>query len=142
MRREERVDLLWIEDDPTDRELVLRVVRETAPGLRIHSTGDGRQALAWLDQQQRSLPRVVMLDLNLPDMSGIEVLRHIRSGPQTTTLPVVVFTGSANPQDIAACYRAGANSYVVKPSGFADYQTAFIEVATYWLRYNQGSCSF
>ncbi|GIW45085.1 MAG: response regulator [Candidatus Binatia bacterium] len=142
MRRGERVDLLWVEDDLTDRELILRVLRETAPALHICTASDGREALAWLEPQNASLPRAVLLDLNLPDMSGIEVLRHIRGQPHTRTLPVVVFTGSANPHDIAACYRAGANSYVVKPAEFGDYQKVFFQVATYWVRHNQGSWPF
>ncbi len=131
------VDVLWVEDNPSDRDLALSLAGEALQGLAIFSIGDGLEALEWLHRQPRPvLPRVVVLDLNLPSLDGIEVLRRIRDHPRTQALPVVVFTSSTHPAHVAACYRAGANSYVVKPTTFDAYLRAFVELATYWTKHN------
>ncbi|MCX8071139.1 MAG: response regulator [Candidatus Binatia bacterium] len=131
------VDLLWVEDDAADRELILELARSQLGGLAILALTDGHEALAWLRGRRREeLPRVVVLDLHLPGLNGLRVLEHIRANPHTAALPVVIFTSSANPVQVGACYQAGANSYVVKPSNWEQYLRCFVQLATYWTRQN------
>jgi CheY-like chemotaxis protein len=108
------VDLLWVEDDLTDRELILRVLRETAPSLHIRTASGGREALAWLEPQNASLPRAVLLDLNLPDMSGIEVLPELLQNVIHGWLRPEIAEIGKNPEKSGA--RAGAEDWPRKRS--------------------------
>lgn len=137
MRCGTKVDVLWVEDSPSDRELALSLAHEALRGLAVLTIPDGLEALAWLQQQPRPfLPQVVILDLHLRNLDGLQVLRHIRENPRTRELPVVVFTSSTRPDHVVACYRAGANSYVVKPAAFEEYLRSFVHLATYWTKQN------
>jgi two-component system response regulator len=138
VRVAERVDVLWVEDDALDGELALECLARGLEGLSVRLVSDGREALEWVRAcgSRSSLPLVVLLDLHLPGADGLEVLREIRSSPATGLLPVVVFSSAADPRTIEACYRAGANSYVLKPASFAEYLQVLSQVVQYWVRTN------
>ena len=139
----ESVRILLVEDDENDAELALRALSKVGvPGMVAHSR-DGEEALDFLLGRGAFLGcpgaeglRVILLDLKLPKLDGLEVLRTIRAEPLTRDLPVVMLTSSMLPSDVAACYRAGASSYVVKQVEFAAHACALQEIAAYWLRLN------
>ena len=139
----ESVRILLVEDDENDAELALRALSEVGvPGMVAHSR-DGEEALDFLlgRGEFEGRPgaeglRVDLLDLKLPKLDGLEVLQTIRAEPLTRDLPVVMLTSSMLPADVAACYRAGANSYVVKQVDFCAHARALQEIAAYWLRLN------
>lgn len=137
------VQILLVEDDENDAELALRALSKVSvPGMVAHSR-DGEEALDFLlgRGEFRGRPgaeglRLVLLDLKLPKLDGLEVLQAMRTEPLTRDLPVVMLTSSMLPADVVACYRAGANSYVVKQVEFAAHARALQEIAGYWLRLN------
>lgn len=133
-------EILWVEDDPLDGELALESVERALEGVKMHLAHNGEQALARLhgDNAKRSrLPRVVVLDVGLADASGLDILRRIRSHPHTACLPVVVFSSSVDPATVESCYRAGANSYVVKLTTFQDSVETLVFVTHDWTRTNE-----
>lgn len=137
------VRILLVEDDENDAELALRALSKVGvPGMVAHSR-DGEEALDFLLGRGEFEGRpgaeglkLVLLDLKLPKRDGLEVLQAIRLDPLTRALPVVMLTSSMLPADVAACYRSGANSYVVKQVEFAAHARALQEIAAYWLRLN------
>jgi two-component system, response regulator len=137
-------DILLIEDNPLEVELTLRPLQELDPTSRIDVARDGEEALDYLFARgafrQRSgapLPRLVLLNLNLPKLDGLEVLRAIRGNSRTSMAPVVVLTSSDDPRELAQCYQLGANSCVQKPVQYQDLCTAVQAVGRYWLALNQ-----
>jgi two-component system response regulator len=132
----ENVDILVVEDSPADAELTLRALRGGRVANRVHVARDGAEALAVLDRAA-ALPRVVLLDLKLPGLGGLEVLERVRGDPRTRTLPVVVLTSSREEPDIARAYALGANSYIVKPVEFDAFVRAVAETGLYWMLLNQ-----
>ncbi len=143
MRPGEPVQILLVEDSPYDVKLTLRALgREVA--RQIHVVSDGAAALDFMfatgEYRGRgggAFPRLILLDLKLPKVDGLEVLRRLRSDPRTTSQPVVLLTSSAERRDIVEAYRHHANSYVVKPANFARFADAVREVGLYWLLLNQ-----
>lgn len=135
--------VLVVEDNASDEELILRVFRKADLESRIVVVRDGAAALHHLlaggkdDKGAQPLPRVVFLDLNLPKVSGLEVLRRIREEESTRLLPVVVLTSSNETADLVAGYRLGANSYVVKPVAFDRFSQVIQALGTYWIRLNE-----
>ena len=125
------VDILLVEDDPRDVELTLRALRGQDLDGRTVVMNDGAQALAYLSPQggtspwdpgdPMSRPRVILLDLKLPKLNGLEVLRQLKTDPQTRWIPVVVLTSSREERDVTASYELGANGYLVKPVEFEDF---------------------
>jgi two-component system response regulator len=137
-------DILLIEDNPLEVELTLRPLQELDPGSRIDVARDGEEALDFLFGRgafrQRSgapVPRLVLLDLNLPRLDGLEVLRAIRANSRTSMVPVVVLTASDDPRELAQCYQLGANSCVQKPVKYQELCAALQAVGRYWLALNQ-----
>ncbi len=137
-------DILLIEDNPLEAELTLRPLQELDPSSRIDVARDGEEALDYLFGRgafrQRSgspLPRLVLLDLNLPKLDGLEVLRAIRANSRTCMVPVVVLTSSDDPRELAQCYQLGANSCVQKPVKYQELCTAVQAIGRYWLALNQ-----
>ena len=144
-------NILLVEDNPDDRELMrLAFSQGTIPhNLIIFSSG--LEALDYLlgqsnsneaspsltDRDLTSMPALIILDLNLPQINGIEVLRRIRSYPQTRLLPVVIISSSNEPQDLIDSYINGCNSYLQKPIHFSQLQNFVREISTYWLTVNQ-----
>jgi two-component system response regulator len=136
--------ILLVEDNPNDEALTLRALRKNDVRNEIVVVRDGVEALDWLfglgshvDRDASVLPQVVLLDLKLPKLSGLEVLRAMRAHPRTKRLPVVLLTSSKEDQDVFAAYDLGANSYVRKPVAFADFSEAIRQVGLYWLTLNE-----
>lgn len=130
-------EILLVEDNPDDLELTLRALREHRLANRIQVARDGAEALTFLQRNGAPLPRVVLLDLKLPKVSGLEVLEQIRADERLKTLPVVVLTSSREGPDVRRCYELGVNSYIVKPVDFDSFVKAVAEVGLYWLLLNQ-----
>ncbi len=142
MTNEDAVEILLVEDDPSDAELTLRALgrHNLADGV-VHVT-DGQQALDFLfgtglSEGTARMPRVVLLDLKLPRVSGIEVLERIRADERTRVLPVVVLTSSTEERDLVETYQLGVNSYVAKPVDFARFMDAVKDIGLYWMLLNQ-----
>ena len=134
--------ILLVEDNPDDAELTLRAFRKNHIGNVIHVARDGEEALTWLfgengDGGTQELPAVILLDLKLPKIDGLEVLRRIRAHDRTRLLPVVILTSSREDSDLLSGYSLGANSYVRKPVDFGDFLDATRQLGLYWLVLNE-----
>lgn len=137
-------DILLVEDNPEDVELTLRALRKHNLANPIQVARDGAEALDFLfgegahaGRDVEQLPRVVILDLKLPKVNGLEVLRRLRAEERTRTLPVVILTSSQQDQDIVESYKLGVNSYIVKPVDFEKFIEAVGKVGLYWLLLNR-----
>lgn len=144
MHESDAFDILLVEDNPHDVELTLRALARRKLANPIHVVEDGAAALdflfcrgAYAARDPSRLPKVVLLDLKLPKVSGLEVLREIRASALARRIPVVVVTSSREDPDIAAAYALGANSYVVKPVDFDAFFDAMSALGLYWLLVNQ-----
>ena len=137
------VEILLVEDNPSDVELTLRALKNRNLANQVFVARDGAEALEFFFGEQSPLrdigvaPRVILLDLKLPKVDGLEVLRRLKGDERTRALPVVVLTSSKEEPDIAAAYRLGANSYIVKPVDFEAFARAVSEVGLYWLLLNE-----
>ena len=138
------VDILLVEDYPDDVALVLYVLRRHHLADRVEVAHDGAEALDFLfctgKYAQRRLedrPKVILLDLNLPKVAGLEVLQRLKSDPRTRPIPVVMLTSSAQERDVVESYRLGVNSYIVKPLGFDELTEVLGQIARYWLGLNR-----
>jgi two-component system, response regulator len=138
------VEILLAEDNPNDVELTLHALKRHRLTNQIQVVRDGAEALEFLFARGAYAyrlgadhPKVVMLDLKLPLINGMEVLREIRADSRTKTLPVVILTSSAEERDIAQVYALGANSYIVKPVDFAQFSEAVRQLGLYWVLLNQ-----
>ena len=134
--------ILLVEDDPNDRELVSLAFESYNFSNHIDVVTDGEQALQFLlgtDDMppQPFIPRLILLDLKLPKVRGIDVLRQIRAHPRTHNVVVVVMTSSQEDSDLNACYDLGVNSYVVKPLDFQQFMNVTRQVGLYWMLLNQ-----
>ena len=136
--------ILLIEDDPDDETLIIRELRRNNVANRIAVVRDGAEALDYLfctgsyaDRDPDDLPTVVILDLKLPKIDGLEVLRQIRADKHTKVLPVVVMTSSDAERDMAESYNRGANSYVRKPVNFDQFREVVRQLQLYWLLTNE-----
>ena len=128
--------ILLVEDDPDDEELVVSCLDDNNIA-RIYTVHDGVEALTYLHQDERELPRAVLLDLKLPRIGGLEVLRRIRAHPRTELLPVVIMTSSKQDTDKISSYRGGANSFVIKPIDFDQFREAVRQLGIYWAGLNE-----
>jgi len=136
--------ILLVEDNPQDEMLTLRALRKANLANRVDVARDGQQALDYLFQtgefagrEGPALPAVVMLDIGLPRLSGLEVLERLRADPRTALLPVVILTSSDEEQDRVKSYQRGANSFVRKPVDFAAFAETVARLGVYWLATNQ-----
>ena len=130
--------ILLIEDNPSDIKLTQRAFAKSHVANELVVAEDGQAAVDYLfGDSSRELPAVVLLDLKLPRIDGLEVLRRIRADPRTRLLPVVVVTTSKEEQDLAESYRLGANSYVRKPVDFEQFVEAVRQLGLYWLVLNE-----
>jgi CheY-like chemotaxis protein len=129
------MEILLVDDDPDDVTLALRALDRQHLANRVHVVRDGEEALAYLRDMAR--PRLVLLDLKLPKVSGLEVLAEVRNDARLKTLPVVILTSSREEPDVARAYELGANSYIVKPVDFEQFLRAVSEIGLYWLLINQ-----
>jgi len=138
------VDILLVEDNPCDAELIIRALRKQNIANSITVVEDGAQALDFVfcrgDFSNRSVdapPKVILLDLKLPKVDGLEVLRQIKSDERTRSIPAVIVTSSEEDPDIKTAYALGVNSYVVKPIGAEDFVKAVRRLGLYWLLVNR-----
>jgi CheY-like chemotaxis protein len=126
--------VFFAEDNPDHAYLIKRCLEPL--GFDLHHASDGETALEQLQSWLGSKPNFVLLDLNLPRMNGLDVLRELRASPQLRSVPVVVFSTSRLNSDVARAYENGANSFVVKPAKFGDFRELLLEVANYWTKIN------
>ena len=137
------VEVLLVEDNPRDAELTIRAFKRKNLADRLFHVQDGAEALDFLfgrgnyaGRQTAALPRVILLDLKLPKMNGLEVLRLVKNDPHLQAIPVVIVTSSAEDPDLEAAYELGANSYVIKPVQFEAFMDAMSKLGIYWLTAN------
>lgn len=140
----EIVDILLVEDNPSDAELTLRALKRKNLANKVFVVEDGQEAVDFLlckgNYISRTLkfsPKVVLLDLNLPRLNGLDVLRIIKMAEPTAMVPVVVLTSSQEEYDVKEAYKLGANNYVVKPVEFNQFIESLSTIGNYWLRVNQ-----
>jgi two-component system response regulator len=136
--------ILLVEDNPNDEALTLRALKKANIMNRVDVARDGAEALDYLfatgmhaGRGLGDLPELVLLDLNLPKLGGLDVLRRIRADERTQLLPVVILTSSKEDRDLIAGYTSGANSYVVKPVDFVQFAAAVRQLGLYWLVLNE-----
>ena len=137
------IEVLLAEDDAADAELILASLGDDSLADRVHVARDGEEALDFLFCRARyasrvglALPRLVLLDIKLPKVTGLEVLREIKREPRTRTIPVVMLTSSNIGRDVQLGYDLGANSYIQKPVNFAEFRETVRLVSAYWLTVN------
>lgn len=137
------LEILLVEDNPQDLELAQRALRKSNLANLIHIARDGEEALDFLfcegpykHRKIEEKPKVVLLDLKLPKIDGLEVLRRIKADPRTRSIPVVILTSSKEQRDVVESYDLGVNSYIVKPVDFERFAAAVQELGLYWLLLN------
>jgi CheY-like chemotaxis protein len=133
--------ILLVEDNPMDVDLTLRAFKRRRVTNTIHVARDGEEALAWLPRWEAGepWPAVILLDLKLPKVDGLEVLRHLKQHPALCVIPVVVLTTSEESADVHAAYRLGVNSYIVKPVEFEKFMDVTEKIDLYWTMVNKRS---
>jgi two-component system response regulator len=134
--------ILLVEDNPDDEMLCLRALKKNNITNEIVVARDGAEALDYLFTQNAGatdLPHLVLLDLKLPKVNGLQVLQRVRASPRTKLMPVVVLTTSIEEQDLVESYRHGANSYIRKPVDFAEFMEAVRHLGLYWLLLNRNA---
>ena len=135
--------ILLVEDNPAHAELVIRSFEDHRVANQIHQVADGDAALAYLfrrgdyaDPAKSPRPHVILLDLRLPKIDGLEVLKEVKSSPELEKIPVIILTTSAAEQDVARAYKEHVNSYLVKPVDFENFTSLMEELGFYWLGWN------
>lgn len=137
-------EILLVEDNPNDVELTLRAFKKRNLANKVYTVGDGAEALEYIfstgrysDRNINIPPKVILLDLKLPKVNGIEVLKKIKSDERTKAIPVVVMTSSREDVDLKECYKLGTNSYIQKPVDFDQFVEVLSEAGFYWLVLNK-----
>lgn len=137
-------EILYIEDNPSDIELTLRALNKHNVANSIQVIKDGEEALEYIyatdryaERDIKENPKVILLDLKLPKVDGLEILKRLKAEEQTKSIPVVVLTSSREEKDIIKSYNYGVNSYVVKPIDFANFSEAISTLGLYWLLVNE-----
>lgn len=143
------VEILLVEDNPADAELVIRALRKVNLANHLVHVKDGEEALDFLfargqyaGREIKKAPRVILLDIKLPKIDGIEVLREIKAHDETKVIPTVIMTSSKEERDIIISYELGVNSFVVKPVDFNAFAKAVSELGLYWVLINQPALKF
>lgn len=139
----EQVDVLYIEDNEDYIEFVKRAIGKIDNGLSYYALNDGIDALNYFERTKgkKGAARLILLDINLPGINGIELLRRIRSNPSLRYIPVIMFSTSDNTADVISSYDNGANAYLVKPEGLNSLVTTLQGVCNFWLNLNYTSTS-
>jgi two-component system, response regulator len=141
------IDIILVEDNPDDAALVIRALKKNNLANNLVHLKDGVEALDYIfgkgmfenQGTEKNIPKVILLDLKMPRINGIEVLEKVKADPRTKSIPVVVLTSSNEDPDIKRCYDLGANSYIVKPVEFDNFHKAVSELGFYWLLLNKSS---
>lgn len=140
----QKIDILLIEDNPSDAELTIRALRKNKIINALLHLHNGEDALEYIfgtgkytGRNVEEVPKIILLDLKMPKIDGLEVLKKIKSDERTKIIPVVLLTSSKENKDIIDSYRLGVNSYIVKPVDFEDFVKAVSDVGLYWLTMNQ-----
>lgn len=140
----EPVEILLVEDNPNDVELALHALKRNKVSNRVHVVRDGEEALDFIFGKDGSSggpsnqrPKMVLLDLKLPKVDGLEVLRRLKGDPRTRSIPVIMLTSSSEERDIVESYDLGVNSYIVKPVDFQQFSEAVRQLGLYWMVMNQ-----
>ena len=138
------MEILLVEDNKSDAEMAIRALTKNKVSDKIVHLNDGAEALEFIfctgkyaERDIRQLPKLILLDLKMPKVNGIEVLERLKSDPRTMRVPVVILTSSKENPDLEKCYAKGANSYIVKPVEFVAYVKAVAEMGNYWTSLNQ-----
>jgi len=145
MMNQNPVDLLLVEDNQFDAELTIRELKNHNLANNLFHVKDGGEALDFIfgegiyasRQHLNNLPKLILMDINMPKVNGIEALEKLKSDERTKTIPVVILTSSKEDPDIQTCYKLGANSYIVKPVNFERFAEAIKNLGFYWLLLNQ-----
>jgi two-component system response regulator len=144
MTQSDQIEILLAEDNPADAEMTLRALRRNNLANKVHWVKDGAEALdymfrsgAYANRDPVSVPKLVMLDIKMPKVDGIEVLRRLKAHEETRTIPVVVMTSSNEERDVVESYRLGVNSYIVKPVQFEHFLETVAEIGLYWVITNR-----
>ncbi len=144
MKNPNEVEILIVEDNPNDAEMALRALKENNLTNRVLVVKDGEEALNFIfakgvyaDRKKMRQPRIILLDLKLPKVDGLEVLKVIKENPETKIIPVIVLTSSKEESDMIRSYQLGVNSYIVKPVDFDKFVDAVRDLGLYWLLLNQ-----
>lgn len=144
VKKFDAIDILLVEDNPQDIELTLRALKKNNVANSFFIAEDGKKALDYIfarnefkDRDLSNLPKVILLDLKLPKIDGLSVLKQLKSREETKGIPVVILTSSSEDPDIKTAYEYGANSYVIKPVGFAEFLEAMKTLGFYWLLINR-----
>ena len=139
----ELIEILLIEDSDADAELALRALRKNKVANRIHRAQDGEEALDFLlrraqysDRTFEQAPRLILLDLKLPKVDGLQVLQQVKADSRTRSIPVVILTSSEEERDLVTGYQKGVHSYIHKPVSFEEFQDVVRYLGTYWLSLN------
>lgn len=142
--KNKEVEILLVEDNPSDAELTIRALKKNNLANQLHHVKDGDEALDFIFGQGlysyrmvENTPKVILLDLKMPKVNGIEVLKVLKADLRTKKIPIVVLTSSKEDPDIQECYGLGVNSYVVKPVNFDSFLKAVADLGLYWLLINQ-----
>jgi len=138
------IEILLVEDNPDDAVLTVRALKKHNLANNLVHLTDGQEALDFIfgkdkfsEREIEDQPKIIMLDLKMPKIDGLQVLRAIREDERTKSIPVVIMTSSKEDKDIEECYKLGVNSYLVKPVAFDDFSKAVVELGFYWLLLNQ-----
>lgn len=132
------VEILLIEDNPDDAGLALHALRKHHLAHHVLHLTDGEEALNYLfSDEMKSIPKVILLDLKMPKVDGMEVLRRLKADDRRKVIPVVIFTSSKEERDIIESYKLGANAYIVKPVDFDKFVKAISDIGFFWLLLNQ-----
>jgi|ERR1051326_6091991 two-component system response regulator len=137
------IEILLVEDNPDDAALTIRALKKQNLTNKLVHLKDGAEAIEFIfgnglaDNIPKNGPRVILLDLKMPKMGGIEVLEKIKADNRTKEIPVVILTSSAEDPDIKKCYKLGANSYIVKPVEFDNFAKTVVELGMYWVLLNR-----
>ena len=144
MSEVDHVEILLAEDNPADAEMTLRALRRNNLANKVHWVKDGEQALDFMfrtgtysGRDPASTPKLVMLDIKMPKVDGIEVLRRLKANDETRPVPVVVMTSSNEERDVVESYRLGVNSYIVKPVQFDSFLETVAKIGLYWVITNR-----
>jgi len=148
MNHNDEVEILLVEDNPEDAEITIRALKKVNLANRLVHVEDGQEALDFLfsegeftNRAPGNQPRLILLDIKMPKVDGIEVLRRIKEDTTTKIIPVVIMTSSAEEKDILESYNLGVNSYVVKPVDFNQFLKAVSDLGLYWLLINRSTNS-